>query len=59
MLFRSPTIAVGGVINALDYNAILGDGEAFVAELDESDGSFLLFHPHVSVVTNTDFENVD
>ena len=38
---------------------ILGDGEVFVAELDESDGSFLLFHPHVSVVTNMDFEHVD
>ncbi|HOY09183.1 MAG TPA: UDP-N-acetylmuramate--L-alanine ligase [Candidatus Omnitrophota bacterium] len=54
-----PTVAVGGVIRGLDVNAVLGSGRYFVAELDESDGSFLLFHPKISVVTNIDFEHVD
>ena len=54
-----PTVAVGGVIRGLDVNAVLGTGRYFVAELDESDGSFLLFHPKISVVTNIDFEHVD
>ncbi|HPB67831.1 MAG TPA: Mur ligase domain-containing protein, partial [Candidatus Omnitrophota bacterium] len=54
-----PTVAVGGVIRGGDVNAVLGAGQYFVAELDESDGSFLLFHPKISVVTNIDFEHVD
>ena len=54
-----PSVAVGGVIRELDVNAMLGAGQYFVAELDESDGSFLLFHPKISVVTNIDFEHVD
>ncbi|MFA5262144.1 MAG: UDP-N-acetylmuramate--L-alanine ligase [Candidatus Omnitrophota bacterium] len=54
-----PTVAVGGVIRGLDVNAVLGSGQYFVAELDESDGSFPLFHPKIPVVTNIDFEHVD
>ncbi len=62
LLIRSglkPTVAVGGMIRDLDANALLGESGYFVAELDESDGSFLLFHPKVSVVTNIDYEHID
>ena len=55
----NPTVATGGVVCSSGENAWLGDGKYFVAELDESDGSFLYFHPHLSVVTNIDFEHVD
>ena len=55
----NPTTAVGGIINGHSYNANLGAGKYFVAELDESDGSFLFFRPHYSVITNVDFEHVD
>ena len=45
-----PTTAVGGFINnAATYNAALGEGNYFVAEVDESDGSFLYFSPKYSV----------
>jgi len=54
-----PTTAVGGIINGTTNNASLGDGEYFVAEVDESDGSFLYFDPFYSVITNIDFEHVD
>jgi len=55
----NPTTAIGGVINGETYHANLGDGKYFVAELDESDGSFLYFKPRISVLTNIDFEHVD
>jgi UDP-N-acetylmuramate--alanine ligase len=55
-----PTTAVGGIINnANTYNANLGEGKYFVAEVDESDGTFLYFKPHYSIITNMDFEHVD
>lgn len=55
-----PTTAVGGLINnGKTYNSNLGSGKYFVAEVDESDGSFLYFSPFCSVITNIDFEHVD
>lgn len=55
-----PTTAVGGIINsATAYNANLGTGTYFVAEADESDGTFLYFKPMYSIITNIDFEHVD
>ena len=51
-----PTTAIGGVIS---YNATLGAGKYFIAEVDESDGSFLYFSPSYSIITNVDFEHVD
>ena len=54
-----PTTAVGGLINGPSYHAKLGEGKYFVSEVDESDGSFLFFHPRYSIITNIDFEHVD
>ncbi len=54
-----PTTAVGGIINGTTNNARLGAGRHFVAEVDESDGSFLYFSPQYSVITNIDFEHLD
>jgi len=54
-----PTTAVGGIVNDPSYNAQLGAGKYFVAEVDESDGSFLFFRPYYSVITNIDFEHLD
>ncbi|MBF0387771.1 MAG: UDP-N-acetylmuramate--L-alanine ligase [Candidatus Omnitrophica bacterium] len=53
-----PTTAVGGVI-LQGYNANLGIGRHIVAEVDESDGSFLYFSPHFSIITNIDREHLD
>jgi len=51
---------LGGVFQSRGtYQEISGAGHYFVAELDESDGSFLYFSPEISVVTNIDFEHVD
>lgn len=36
-----------------------GGGDVFVAEADESDGSFLAYTPHVAVVTNVEPDHLD
>jgi len=54
-----PTCAVGGILKNMEKNAFCGDGEFFVAEADESDGSFLYYHPRYSVITNIDREHLD
>jgi UDP-N-acetylmuramate--alanine ligase len=54
-----PTIAVGGILQNLGGNALMGEGRFFVAEADESDGSFLYYHPDYSIITNIDYEHLD
>jgi len=54
-----PTIAIGGILRNIGTNASLGDGDFFVAEADESDGSFLFYRPKYSIITNIDYEHLD
>jgi len=54
-----PTVVVGGKLNSVGTNAVLGRGEWMVAEADESDGSFLHLAPTLSIVTNIDPEHLD
>ncbi len=54
-----PTIAVGGILREDGDNAKLGESQYFVAEADESDGSFLLYTPDYSIITNIDYEHMD
>ncbi len=54
-----PTIIIGGEVNDIGGNAKLGKGELFVAETDESDGSFLLLSPWIAVLTNIDSDHLD
>ncbi len=54
-----PTFVIGGRLNAAGANARLGSGEFLVAEADESDASFLLLSPVISVVTNIDADHMD
>lgn len=55
----APTLYVGARMRDMGTNALLGEGRLFLAELDESDGSFELFRPAVSIVTNVDWDHVD
>ena len=55
----SPTAAIGGILKDIDNNACLGQGSFFVAEADESDGSFLYYQPKYSIITNIDKEHLD
>jgi UDP-N-acetylmuramate--alanine ligase len=55
-----PTVVIGGRLDSLGgSNARLGAGDYLVAEADESDGSFLLYAPTVTVVTNIDPEHME
>ncbi len=56
---RDPTVVIGGKLHALGSNAQLGTGDLMVAEADESDGTFLLLSPTITVVTNIDPEHLD
>lgn len=54
-----PTIIIGGEVSSLGGNARNGLGRFVVAEADESDGSFLKFHPYLAVVTNIEDDHLD
>ena len=55
----NPTVINGGIINAYNSNARLGDGEWIVVEADESDGSFTRLMSTIAIVTNIDFDHID
>ncbi|MBD8044974.1 UDP-N-acetylmuramate--L-alanine ligase [Arthrobacter sp. Sa2BUA2] len=54
-----PSFAIGGDVAALGVNAAAGSGSVFVAEADESDGSFLNYSPQITVVTNVEADHLD
>ena len=54
-----PSFAIGGMINASGVNAYSGSGDIFVAEADESDGSFLYYKPLGAIITNIELDHVD
>jgi UDP-N-acetylmuramate--alanine ligase len=55
---KSPTVMNGAVMknfvkpDALFASALVGEGDAFVSEVDESDGSIAMFHPAIAVLNN-------
>lgn len=53
------TILIGGEVNAFGGNSKLGQSRYVVAESDESDGSFLLLSPKISVLTNLEDDHLD
>ena len=54
-----PSFAIGGELNESGSGAHYGSGDIFVAEADESDGSFLAFSPHGAIVTNLEADHLD
>lgn len=54
-----PTVVIGGKLNSFGSHAKLGSGDLFVAEADESDGSFLRLTPAIAVITNIDKDHLD
>jgi UDP-N-acetylmuramate--alanine ligase len=54
-----PSFAIGGTLSASGSNAHRGSGRYFIAEADESDGSFIAYHPHAAIVTNIEHDHVD
>lgn len=58
-LEQDPTAAVGGILSAYGSTAKSGSGQIFVAEADESDGSFLKYSPDIGVLTNIDLDHME
>ncbi|GAA3775664.1 UDP-N-acetylmuramate--L-alanine ligase [Plantactinospora mayteni] len=56
---QDPSFVIGGEISEVGSNAHHGSGEYFVAEADESDRSFLLYRPYVSIITNIDEDHLN
>ncbi len=54
-----PTIINGGIIHKYGTNTRMGAGDWFVAEADESDGTFTKLPATIAVVTNIDPEHLD
>ncbi|MBO3103091.1 UDP-N-acetylmuramate--L-alanine ligase [Cellulomonas fengjieae] len=57
-----PSFAIGGTVFSADGplgGGRDGAGPAFVAEADESDGSFLAYAPLIAVVTNVEPDHLD
>jgi UDP-N-acetylmuramate--alanine ligase len=60
---RDPTVMNGAVMknfaspDAPFASALVGEGDAFVSEVDESDGSIALYRPRVAVLTNISLDH--
>jgi len=54
-----PGYVIGGILNETGLGAEDGAGPDFVAEADESDGSFLLLSPDMAVITNVEADHLD
>jgi UDP-N-acetylmuramate--alanine ligase len=54
-----PGYVIGGILTETGLGAEDGSGEVFVAEADESDGSFLMLSPEVAVVTCVEADHLD
>ena len=55
----NPSIVVGGQMPFLNTNSKLGNGDYFIAEMDESDGTVQLYSPDISIITNLEFDHPD
>ena len=53
-----PTFINGGIVNSFATNAKLGKGKYLVAEADESDQSFLMLQPTISIITNIEEDHL-
>jgi UDP-N-acetylmuramate--alanine ligase len=54
-----PAYVIGGILAETGLGAAEGGGRAFVAEADESDGSFLMLSPDAAVVTCVEADHLD
>ncbi len=55
----NPSFVVGGQLPEYNINSKAGNGEHFIAELDESDGSIELYSPDISIISNLELDHVD
>jgi UDP-N-acetylmuramate--alanine ligase len=56
---QDPSFVIGGEISEAGSNGHHGTGPYFVAEADESDRSFLIYRPHVAIITNIEPDHLN
>ena len=56
---KDPSFSVGGQLNPEKINGKYKKSNVFIAESDESDGSFLKFQPTYTVLTNVEPDHID
>jgi UDP-N-acetylmuramate--alanine ligase len=54
-----PGYVIGGILTETGLGAGDGGGAMFVAEADESDGSFLMLAPELAIVTSVEADHLD
>lgn len=54
-----PAFVVGGIVPELSTNAQHKGGKYFSAELDESDGTLVKYHPDILVINNLEEDHLD
>lgn len=54
-----PSFVIGGELAEVGASAHHGTGKHFVVEADESDKTFLLYHPDIAIVTNVEEDHMD
>ena len=55
----NPSFIDGGIVPELNTNAQYKDGNHFVAELDESDGTITKYYPQIAVINNIEEDHID
>jgi UDP-N-acetylmuramate--alanine ligase len=58
-LGEDPSYAIGGELGGSGKSGHAGLGDVFVAEADESDGTFRHYAPDIAVVTNVELDHTD
>ncbi|MGO1384906.1 MAG: UDP-N-acetylmuramate--L-alanine ligase [Arachnia sp.] len=53
-----PSYVIGGPLSSTGVSAALGDGDTFVVEADESDGSFIQYPTEIAVITNVGVDHL-
>ncbi|MCO8278080.1 Mur ligase family protein, partial [Actinoplanes sp. TRM 88003] len=56
---QDPSFVIGGEISEAGSNGHHGTGPHFVVEADESDKSFLIYRPHVAIITNIEGDHLN
>ena len=54
-----PAFVVGGIVPEVHTNAQHKNGNQFIAELDESDGTIVKYHPNILVINNIEEDHLD
>ncbi|CAN5852557.1 UDP-N-acetylmuramate--L-alanine ligase [soil metagenome] len=54
-----PSFIIGADVNEIGTGAVWDDGDLFVVEADESDGTFLELDAHAAVVTNVEPDHLE